>query len=110
MNENGNEKWLTYRSKRMIFELIAEASARLLPLALSAPLLPVLHAVHLAALFGLAARPPDRAALDGERCAVRRRRGRERRRRSVARRRLAAAGRGEHLGLLERVLQHDIKK
>ena len=37
---------------------LAEPRARLLPLALGAPQLPVLHAVHLAALLGVAARPP----------------------------------------------------
>ena len=41
-------------------DALPEASAGLLPLALRAPQLPVLHSVHLAALLGLAARPPYR--------------------------------------------------
>lgn len=39
---------------------VPEAAARLLPLALGAPLLLVVHAVHLAALFVLAAGSPVR--------------------------------------------------
>lgn len=42
--------------------LVAEAAARLLPLALSAPHVAVLHAVHLAALLVVGARAPARRA------------------------------------------------
>ena len=46
--------------------LIAESSASFLPLALSAPLLSVLHSVNFAAFFSFAARTTDGAAFDGK--------------------------------------------
>lgn len=48
--------------------LVAEARARLLPLALCAPKLALLHAVDLPALFVVGARPPARAARRPARC------------------------------------------
>lgn len=56
--------------------LVAEATAGLLPFALRAPLLAVLHAVHLAAFFVFAANTPTgtrgslaaRAAAEGQQC------------------------------------------
>lgn len=42
--------------------LVAEASARFLPLALGAPEIPLVHTVHFAALLVIGARPPTRAA------------------------------------------------
>jgi len=42
-----------------LHERLAEPGARLLPLALCAPQLTLLHAVHFPALFGIASGPPD---------------------------------------------------